>query len=124
MARQIQRYIIRVIEAWLKIFFGKKIKYGTFRETTAGVPTDSTWGFVNFGDIGEHSGEWHPFMVADLSGQAAASDGDNIYDTNSLMFVANEKVTLFIGRTSGDNVLAGSRTARFAPGKVRIRCGQ
>ena len=94
---------------------------GAFDETTIAVPT-GTWGFVNFGDIGEHySGEWHRFLVADLTGQTAAADGGNISDTNSLMFVANEEVYFFLGRTSGGNILVGSSNSTVTPSNVRMR---
>ena len=46
-----------------------------FDETTIDVPS-GTWGFVNFGDIGEYRlGEWHRFLVADLTGLTDAADG-------------------------------------------------
>ena len=93
----------------------------TFDETTIDVPSD-TWGFVNFGDIGAHfSGEWHRFLVADLTGQTAASDGGSISDANSLMFVANEEHYFFLGHTSGGKVLVGVSESTVTPSNVRIR---
>ena len=94
---------------------------GTFDETTITVPS-STWGFVHFGDIGEfYLGEWHRFLVADLTGRTAASDGAAVSDANSLMFVANEEHYLFLGHNSGGNVLVGTSDDSATPDNVRIR---
>ena len=93
----------------------------TFDETTIDEPS-GTWGFVNFGDIGEHfSGEWHRFLVADLTGQTESTDGATINDSNSLMFVANEEHYFFLGHNSGGKVLVGTSDAATTPGNVRIR---
>ena len=94
---------------------------GSFEETTIAVPS-STWGFVHFGDIGDlYLGEWHRFLVADLTGRTAASDGTVVSDANSLMFVANEEHYLFLGHTSGGNVLVGTSDDSITPDNVRIR---
>ena len=94
---------------------------GVFDETTIDVPS-GTWGFVNFGDIGEHfSGEWHRFLVADLTGQTASTDGAAVTDTNSLMFVANEEHYFFLGHTSAGKVLVGASADDITPSSVRIR---
>ena len=81
-----------------------------------------TWGFVNFGDIGEYRlGEWHRFLVADLTGLTDAADGDSPSTANSLTFLADEETYFFIGQTSGDKVLVGTSSGSVLPGTVRVR---
>ena len=93
----------------------------TFDETSMSIPS-GTWGFVNFGDIGsDFSGEWFRFLIADLEGVTASIDNGAISDANSLMFFGNEEYTLYLGRTSGNNVLAGASNNAINPGTVRIR---
>ena len=94
---------------------------GAFDATTIDVPS-GTWGFVNFADIGEfYSGEWHRFLVADLTGQTAGIDNGAVSDTNSLMFVANEEEYFFLGHTSAGKVLVGASATSVSPSNVRIR---
>ena len=92
-----------------------------FDETTIDVPS-GTWGFVNFGNIGAHRlGEWHRFLVADLTERTNAEDGDTPSTANALTFLANEETYFFMGQTSGDKVLVGSSSSSVLPGTVRIR---
>ena len=92
-----------------------------FVETSINVPT-STWGYVNFGDIGsQRLGEWHRFLIADLTGLTDGTDNGATSDANALMFVADEETYFFLGKTSGDVVLVGSSSGEVQPGTVRIR---
>ena len=92
-----------------------------FDETSIDVPT-GTWGFVNFGDIGMHRlGEWHRFLVADLTELDDGTDTGPISDANALTFLANEESYFQIGKTSGGKVLVGASRQSIQPGTVRIR---
>ena len=92
-----------------------------FDETSINVPT-STWGYINFGDIGTHRlGEWHRFLVADLTGLADGIDNGAASDANALTFIADEETYFFLGQTSGDKILVGSSSGTVSPSTVRIR---
>ena len=94
---------------------------GEFDETTIAVPT-GTWGYVNFGNIGTFRlGEWHRFLVADLTGLTAANDNAMATTANALTFQADEETYFYLGRTTGGNVLVGTSNGSVIPGTVRIR---
>ena len=94
---------------------------GSFDETSISVPT-GTWAYVNFGDIGTFRlGEWHRFLVADLTGLTVSTDGGSATDATALTFLADEETYFFVGRTTGGNVLIGSSREELNPGTVRIR---
>ena len=92
-----------------------------FDETTIDVPS-GTWGYVNFGVIGTYRlGEWHRFLVADLTERTDAADGDGPSTANALTFLADEETYFHLGKTSGGKVLVGSSSGTVQPGTVRIR---
>ena len=92
-----------------------------FDETSIDVPT-GTWGFVNFGVSGAYRlGEWHRFLVADLTGLTDGLDNGTSSSANALTFLADEESYFYLGKTSGGKVLVGANRGETQPGTVRIR---
>ena len=89
-------------------------------ETDIDVPT-GTWGFVNFGVYSDlRLGEWHRFLIADLTGVTAAAGGTAVSSSNSLVFLADEETYFYLGMTTGGKITAAA-SSTTSPGTVRVR---